>query len=122
MSKWKFYNRNPHKYRLNDCVCRAISTATGLNYKAVDNLLKLTANTYTCEPLCVCCYNYLLENILNYERRDSTNKTVSDIADIYNDRTVIIRIEEHLTVAVKGTILDTWNCSKEIVDCYWLVK
>ena len=33
---YKYYNRNPNNDKIGDCVCRAISTATGLNYKAVD--------------------------------------------------------------------------------------
>ena len=43
---YKYYNRNPNNDIKGDCVCKAISTATGLNYDAVDNLLELTANIY----------------------------------------------------------------------------
>ena len=108
---------------MKDCVCRAISTATGLCYEAVHNLLELTANEYDCEKLCVCCYNYLLEDILCYKKFDCNFKyTVNDIADMYPRNNVIIRVQEHLTTSVNGTILDIWDCSDEKVDCYWIVQ
>ena len=119
---YKFYNRNPNNDRVGDCVCRAISTATNLNYTAVNNLLELTAKTYDCDKLCVCCYHNLLEKILCYDRIIcKRNETVEDIAHEYPRDTIIVRIESHLTCIIKGTILDIWDCSKEYVDCFWFV-
>lgn len=123
MGNYKYYNRNPEQLRLKDCVCRAVSTATNLKYDAVDNLLNLTAHMNDCETLCVCCYNFLLEDILEYRRVECDFKyTVNDIAEKYPDDRVIIRIKEHLTTSINGTILDIWDCSDYFVDCYWIVK
>lgn len=123
MSKiYKYYNRNPNNDKVSDCVCRAISTATGLNYKAVNNLLELTADTYNCDKLCLCCYHNLLENILCYERINCrSNETVEDVARKYSRDVILVRIDNHLTTIIKGTILDIWDCSKELVDCFWFV-
>ena len=108
---------------MEDCVCRAISTATGLNYKAVDKLLAMTADCYVCDKLCVCCYHNLLEDILGYKRYTCyDNETVEDIARRYPNDKVIIRIDAHLTSSIKGTIFDIWDCSQKEVDCYWIVK
>lgn len=104
-------------------MCRAISTATGLNYNAVDKLLTLTATCYACDKLCVCCYHNLLEDILGYERYVCKyGETVEDIALQHPDEKVLIRIEAHLTSSIKGTIYDIWDCSNKLVDCYWIVK
>lgn len=121
-SVYKYYNANPDNDIRNDCVCKAISLATGLNYDGVDNLLKLTANVYDCDKLCVCCYHNLLDNILCYERVDCNySKTVEQIAKRYKRDTIIVRIKGHLTCIKKGNILDIWDCSKKLVDCFWVI-
>jgi hypothetical protein len=121
-NSYQYYNRNPDGRHLEDCVCRAISTATGLNYEAVNNLLSLTASCYMCEKLCVCCYYNLLENILCYKRYTCYNgETVEDIAKKHCREKVLIRIDAHLTSSIKGTIYDIWDCSQKEVDCYWII-
>lgn len=122
MRNYKYYNRNPNNQVLKDCVCRAISTATDLKYEAVDNLLDITAEYNNCEKLCVCCYDNLLSNILCYRRFNCNFKyTVSEIAKQYPRNNLIIRVDAHLTSSIRGTILDIWDCSNELVDCYWII-
>lgn len=121
-SRYKYYNRNPWQEETEDCVCRAISTATGLNYEAINNLLELTAYNFGCDKLCVCCYNNLLEKVLCYQKISCTNgETVEDIAREFPQDKMIIRIEGHLTSSIKGTILDIWDCGLKKVDCFWIV-
>ena len=105
--RYKYYNRNPNKIRTIDCVCRAISTATRLKYEAVDNLLDITSKIYKCDKLCVCCYNHLLEHVLDYNKYTCVNnESVKDIVERYSNNVLIIRIESHLTSAINGTLLD----------------
>lgn len=123
MERYKYYNHNPDGVRTKDCVCRAISTATGLFYDAVDNLLRVTANEYDCEELCVCCYHNLLEDILCYPRHSVYfDKTVEEVASEHPNNRLIIRVDAHLTTSIYGTILDIWDCSDELVDCFWIVN
>ena len=123
MHSYKYYNRNPNRLHLKDCVCRAISTATGLCYEAVHNLLDITATQYNCEKLCVCCYHNLLEDILCYPRFECNfKKTVQEVSFEYPKNKLIIRVKEHLTSSINGTILDIWDCSDELVDCFWIVN
>ena len=119
---YKYYNRNPNNDIKGDCVCKAISTATGLNYDAVNNLLSITSKLYDCSKLCVCCYHNLLDDILCYERVDCDDGVlVKDIAKRYYRDTLLVRIDGHLTAIIKGNILDIWDCSNELVDCFWFV-
>lgn len=120
---YKYYNHNPNNVKIKDCVCRAISTATGLHYEAIDNLLEIVSNQYNCDKLCVCCYHKLLENVLCYDRINCDfEKTVEEVA-IENPRyKIIIRINAHLTTSIYGNILDIWDCSEELVDCYWIIS
>lgn len=120
--RYRYYNRNPDNLKLKDCVCRAISTAVGLQYEAVDNLLELTADIYNCDKLCVCCYHRLLEDVLCYNKIPCYFKqTVSQIASAHPKDRVIIRVDAHLTTSIYGSVLDIWDCSDELVDCYWIV-
>ena len=119
---WRYYNRNPRQIHEEDCVCRAISTALGLDYHVAGNLIQLAADAQGCEPLCVCCYHRLLEGVYGLKPMYADfRESVEDIAERYPDSKVIIRVEGHLTCAAYGDVLDIWDCSDELVDCYWLV-
>lgn len=119
---FKYYNRNPDGEHIKDCVCRAISTATGLYYDAVDNLLNITASRYECDKLCVCCYENLLSDILCYPcTHCEFAKTVEEVVKAHPTEKLIIRVDAHLTSSLYGTVLDIWNCSDELVDCYWVI-
>lgn len=104
---YKYYNHNPYNISTTDCVCRAISLATGIKYEAVNNLLELVAKENSCEKLCVCCYHKLLEDVLEYERYScTTGQTVLDLVNKHPREKLIIRVDAHLTSAIKGTIFD----------------
>lgn len=121
---FKYYNVRPKPNIKNDCVCRAISVATGLKYNAINKLLEITALMNDCDKLCICCYYNLLEEILGYQCVSCKNykkRKVKDIAKIHSDKKVLIRIEGHLTVSLYGNVLDIWDCTNEIVDCYWVI-
>lgn len=120
---FEYFNINPKGEHIKDCVCRAISTATELKYEMVEDLLDLTANHYNCEKLCVCCYNNLLEQVLHYKRTDCNfDVTVRDVAENHPTDKLIIRVNAHLTCSINGTVLDIWDCTNELVDCYWIVE
>lgn len=83
-------------------------------------LLKETAQEYNCDELCVCCYHRLLEDKLGYDVIYPYNETVSDVAKEHNNEVIIVRIKGHLTTCVFGVCVDTWDCTEEKVDCFWV--
>ena len=111
--RYRYYNRNPDKVKEEDCVCRAISTALGIRYDAASRLLDLSAEVNQCDTLCVCCYRYLLSDILCLDGYTVDGSvTVADVAaDHPNDR-VIIRVDGHLTCSINGVVLDIWDCTE----------
>ena len=118
-----YYNANPKKDVTEDCVIRAIKTAVGLNYYAVDNLLDLVADTYNCDKFCVCCYHNLLDGVLEYPVIYCDNKeTVGSVCAQYPNNKLIIRIEGHLTCSMYGKIVDLWNCQDKTVTCFWIIS
>lgn len=122
MSSFTYYNANPYRIEEEDCVCRAISAGTGLQYYVVDNLLTLVADKHCCDRLNVECYRKVLEDVFNFKVVYVHNKTVSEIANKYRNNIVIIRMEGHLTCSIYGAIADIWDCGNEIVDRFWIAQ
>lgn len=117
-----YYNRNPWELNEEDCVCRAISAALDIKYTAVNNLLTLISESHECDKLCVCCYHKLLEDIFGMRPVFTYGETVGEIAEANPGHKLLIRIEGHLTCSMYGVVIDTWDCTDKIVDCYWIVE
>lgn len=120
--RYRYYNRRPDGAELEDCVCRAISAATGLKYEAVDNLLALTAQECGCDKLNIHCYHNLIDGTLCYKRYNAYGATVGELSDRYRDKRLIIRISGHLTCSLYGTVVDTWDCTGKRADVYWIIE
>lgn len=108
--------------REEDCVTRAIALASGYSYAEIQDKLYYVSRLLDCDKLCVCCYQYLLDNVFGYERLPSHNMTVEQVSDKYKDNVLLIRIDGHLTCSVFGVIRDLWDCGESISDIVWLVK
>ena len=117
-----YYNRNPNKWTLPDCVTRAISTALNLDYYQVAQMLLDNGKFYSCDQLCVACYEKLLDNDLDLPHYTSEGMTAQDIADEFRDDIVILRMNGHLSCALYGTIYDIFDCSEEEVTDFWIVE
>ena len=121
MVDYKFYNANDLGNIEQDCVCRAISTAVNLPYKLIKRKLYLIGELFECDELCVCCYHHLLEKVFGLVSKNANGKTVKEISKDFIDKTLIIRIQGHLTCAINGTVYDIWDCTDEIADVFWIV-
>lgn len=119
-SMYKLYNRNPEGDKLPDCVCRAISLATGADYRDVERLLRLNGNSNDCEELCVKCYSQMLDEV-GFPQIDAEGKTVGQLAEEHPNDTILVRIEGHLTCCINGNCYDIWDCTGKQADIYWLV-
>lgn len=114
-----YYNANPKNEITGDCVVRAISLALHKNYEDVINMLYESSNFFNCDMLVKDCYGKLLTQ---YDKVKPYNKTVKEISESYPYNILLIRIEGHLTCSMYGDIYDIWDCSNELVDCFWIIK
>ena len=121
MAEFAYLNINPDNNETEDCVCRAISLAMDIPYEEIEYKLKVIADLFDCDELCVCCYRHLLEQVFGLEPKFANGETVDDIADFYDGTIVIMRLDGHLTVSLYGTVYDLWDCRDEYVDVYWIV-
>ena len=121
MARFVFLNINPDLEDIGDCVVRAITLASGLDYDIIEEKLYYTSQLLECPERCVCCYSFLLDAVFQYEPVNCYGLSVEDFAEIYNKGIYLVRIEGHLTCIIDGEIYDTWDCSKEIVTNAWNV-
>ncbi len=117
---FKYRNVQPNKRKLPDCVCRAISLATGADYFDIMALLQANAIENECNALNVRCYSRILDDV-GYPRFPSFGRTVGEIAAEHSDKRLIIRIDGHLTCTIYGVCHDIWDCTGEIADVFWMV-
>lgn len=122
MIDYKFYNANPLGAIEQDCVCRAISTATKIPYNVIEQKLIDVGSLFECEELCVCCYKFLLENVFGMQQKFGNGKSVKEISKDFCNNRVLIRIDGHLTCSIYGTVYDIWDCSSEKADIFWIVE
>lgn len=120
MANYKFVNLNPLNSIELDCVCRAITNATKLNYYDVERKLKEVASLFDCEYLCVCCYKFLLDNVFNFTRiEEYRGIKIKEFLETHPYGCYLIRVDGHLTYARDSVCLDTWDCTNEIIDIIW---
>lgn len=124
---YKEYNVNPKKRKTSDCVVRALTIATGKDYKTIYTEL----------------FNISLENgyFLNEKRvedvlleregfkkqkqprkPDGTKYKVKEILQLTNADIIVIRVAHHLTVVKNGVLLDIWNCSEKTINNYYILN
>lgn len=123
------YNANPKQKRTNDCVIRAISTATGIEWKEIYSALSMQGIKNSLMLNDPKNWRKYLEK-LGYEkykmprRADNTRYTVEEFCDeIANDNEIyIIKIAGHLTCIKDKKLYDTWNCGKKSVGNYWSIR
>ena len=122
--RYRYYDVTPDgESNAFNCTIRAITVASGLPYRVVEELLIQNADEHSCDRMLRTCYAHLLEDVLGYEYIDCGYEyTVQEIADMYSDCIVLIRIDGHITVSVYSEIFDVFDCVDEMVDCAWIVK
>lgn len=122
MSKYKFLNLNPLGDLEEDCVCRAISLALNEDYYTIKNKLCLVGDLFECEQLCVCCYKFLLDEVYGLERLEEySGLSISEFSERFPEGVFLIRIDNHLTCMVDGTIFDIWDCTSKEIRLIWKV-
>lgn len=117
---YKFYNINPARKKLPDCVCRAISLATRTSYGIIMDILESNGVCYDCEDLTVECYSNIMRE-LGYNECDACGKTVEELCNEFPEDILLVRLEGHLTCCVNGCCYDIWDCTGEHADLFWIV-
>lgn len=118
---FKYVNVNPSGAKTDDCINRAISLASGLDYYDVQEKLVLTSKLFGCDRLTRDCYSNLLEKVFNYIPVYCKGMTVDEFCLEYPYGIYLVRMKSHITCVIDGVINDTWNCGSEFATNAWYV-
>ncbi|MBP3369428.1 MAG: hypothetical protein J6L85_01640 [Clostridia bacterium] len=123
-----YYNAHPYQYDVDDCVKRAITVTTGMDYKEVQRGLnrhkKITgAEKFNSDnnP------NSYVENILGFKRTaapkksDGSRMSVDEFCQAFPKGRFIVSVRGHWSAVINGNLLDTWDCGKKELLAYYAV-
>ena len=125
------YNHNPKNKKTGDCVIRAIAKAEGKEWlETYDELNALARKKYLMLNNSKCFdtnylskkYNTLYVKVYDEYRDRNRYKTVEELIDENPNKILIFSMSNHLSVAIRGELLDTWDCSRKNVRKCWVVK
>ena len=115
---YSYYNANPYKIRVGDCVIRAISKA--LNQSWEDTYIDLTIQGYLMKDLLSsnAVWGAYLKS-KGFTRDIVSNDcpecyTIEDFCNEHQQGTYIIGTGTHCVVVQDGCVFDTWNSSGEV--------
>lgn len=120
---YSYYNANPYKIRVGDCVIRAISKA--LNQPWEDTYIDLTIQGYLMGDLLSsnAVWGAYLKS-KGFTRDIISNDcpecyTIEDFCNEHPKGTYIIGTGTHAVCVIDSTIFDTWNSSGETPIYYY---
>ncbi len=136
--EWKYATGGREKYfektDVNDCVCRAISLATGKDYKDVYDLINSYAKQEIDENEIMNTYS----SARNGVSKKLTHKILTDLGFKWTPTmifgkgckthlrenelpkgTLIVSLSKHVACVKNGTLYDTYDCSREGNRCVY---
>ena len=119
MAKFCLWNENPQGDKRNDCVTRAITFASGVEYAQVRKKLRHTARLLDCEKLCPTCYCFLIHDVLGGIPKNCNNMTVEEFADNYAKGTYLVRMNGHISTVIDNCIYDIFDCRQHLLTNAW---
>lgn len=122
--KFKKYNNNPKGWKTGDCVIRAVALANNSDWDDTYAFLCNLGRSKCRMPNSKEVYEAFLkkEGWIKHKmpKHDNGKKyTVKELVELYPNKTLIISIPKHLTVAVSNELFDTWDCSNKYVCNYF---
>jgi hypothetical protein len=116
---YRYYNPNPEKYRVGDCVIRALCKAFDQEWDPV--YLILSAYGFTCKNMP--SGNHVWGRLLadrGYKRHImDCDCTVEDFAVSHQKGTYILALDGHVVCCKDGHYYDSWDSGEEIPLYYW---
>jgi hypothetical protein len=119
MARFQYLNVEPHKTKKNDCVTRAITFASGMEYPEVRKMLYHSARLLKCPKLCPTCYSFAIQEVLGGVPTNCNGMTVGDFADLHPHGTYLIRIQGHLLAIKDNCVYDLWDNRNRFCDLAW---
>ena len=116
---FKYYNANPQKLLINDCVLRSISVAEGITWNECQEKLSYLANK---KAMLLNDVEFVEEYLDNrYPRECCSNMTVGEFAKECPKGHYVVTMNGHITAIIDNVIVDTFDCSDRTMWCCWKI-
>jgi len=117
---YEYYNKNPYKRHIDDCVIRSISTLTNRSWRDVyDELTDLAGDIGLMFDRVEFVEDYLDER---YPRECRYSKTIGEFAREHPKGKYAATMDNHITAIIDGIIYDTFDPSERILRCVWKIE
>ena len=126
LTMFKEYNAHPKGIKTTDCVVRAISTATTIDYLEVRRELnkKKKELGYSSYKDTQFLYVYLRDypRLIFKPVKGEPRIKGTDFTELHPIGTYILKMAGHITACIDGIIYDTWDCSYRSVYTAWEIR
>ena len=117
---YRFYNANPFNVFTDDCVLRCISVCEGISWDECHKKLSyLSAKEGKLLNDVEFVENYLDKR---YPKECYKNITVGEFAKKAPKGNFAVTTRGHIVAVIDNVIVDTFDSSKRIMKCAWLIK
>ena len=120
---YKFFNPNPIAARTKDCVIRAISAIFGITWDEAFDILAERAKQMGATMDENAVYGSIMRQEGFYKAVLPASCpdcfTAGEFADTHPVGDYILGFDGHVAALIDGVILDSFDCSDEIVYYYW---
>lgn len=118
---------NPHPKGIkshDDCVYRAISIATGIDWLTVYDELTALGRELLAPPNGKLTYATYLDRIADRLEIKTAGKrpTGKTVARMDSSKTYVVRMAHHLVCVKDGKLRDTWNCGDKSAYIVWELR
>ena len=108
------YNANPKDWKTGDCVVRAVAAATQQSWDTVyEDLCKIGGKKCRMPNDTLVYSAYLKQHGFSEKKQkkheNGTKYSIKELVENYPNSIVVIHCTHHLTVAILGHLIDTWN-------------
>ncbi len=120
------YNINPKKWHSGgDCVVRALCYATQTSWEKVYDELCYLGKKKCRMPNDPCVYKIFLKKHGFIEHKQLKNDfgswlKVKDLINRYQNVIIVIHCAHHLTAAINGFQIDTWDCTSKPAGKFYI--
>ena len=118
-----YYNANPKKNRVGDCVIRAISKATGMDWEKTYTEIVLKGFEMYDMPSANRVWGQFLKinNFKKYQLPDTCPDcyTIKDFCHDFPQGVFIVGTGEHVVCVINGNYFDSWDSGNEIPIYYF---
>lgn len=118
------YNANPKGWKVGDCVIRAVAVGTLGSWDTVFDRLSDIGKKKCRMPNDPLVYGKYLKDLGFIEEKQlkyasGRRYLIEDVVDEHPFDILLIHCAHHLTVAIRGHLIDTWNCGGRTSGKYW---